>query len=334
MINVAVIGVGMIGRNHARVYSELPECQLVAVSDSSPMGQELAARYQTAFEPDYKRMIDTYKPVAVSVCVPTVAHYDVVKYCLHQGVHVLVEKPITATIDQAREIIALAKEQNLHLAVGHIERFNPAVVELKKRLSEQELGVPLRIQSRRMGPFPERIRDVGVVVDLATHDADIVRYVLGTNITRVYAETAQGISTDREDIMDCVFHCENDVIGTFNINWLTPTKIRELSVTGSRGMFVVNYLTQELYFYENDSAPLSWDSLQVLTGMSEGSMTRLKVPRHEPLKAELQDFAHAVRDNRPPLVSGEDGMYALATALAIVKSGNKHEPIHIKHWLA
>lgn len=330
MIPVAVIGVGMIGRNHARVYSELPECSLVAVSDSNPAARDLATRFQTAFAEDYREMIATYKPAAVSVCVPTVAHYEVVKYCLEQGVHVLVEKPITATVEQAREVIALAKELGLYLAVGHIERFNPAVAELKKRLKNSELGTPLRVQSRRMGPFPERIRDVGVVVDLATHDADIVRYVLDTNITRVFAETAQGISTDREDIMDCVFHCENGVIGTFNINWLTPTKIRELSVTGSRGMFTVNYLTQELYFYENDSAPMSWDSLQVLTGMSEGNMTRLKVPRHEPLKAELQDFVHAIRDQRAPLVSGEDGMHALIMALAIVESGNTHLPVQLQ----
>lgn len=334
MIKAVVIGVGMIGRNHARVYKEIAECELVGVSDTTEtLAHDISQRYSVVYDTDYRRLTDRVQPDLASVSVPTVHHYEVVKELIARGIHVLVEKPITATIAQGREIIELAKQAGVHLAVGHIERFNPAVLELKKRLNEGQLGKPFRIHSQRMGPFPARIRDVGVVVDLATHDMDIVRYTLDTDIVRVSAETAQGISTDREDIMDCVLRCENGVIGTLNINWMTPTKTRELTVTGSQGMFHVNYLTQDLFFYENDMAPLRWDALSTLTGVDEGNMTRLKLSRHEPLKAELTDFVLAVRDNRAPLVSGEDGLKALAGALALVQSGREGRTVQMSEWL-
>lgn len=334
MVKAVVIGAGMIGRNHTRVYKEIPECELVGVSDvSESIANDIGNRFGVAYHTDFRALVDQVKPDLASVSVPTVHHYEVVKELIARGIHVLVEKPITATIEQGQEIIALATEAGVWLAVGHIERFNPAVMELKKRLNEGQLGKPFRIHSKRMGPFPARIRDVGVVVDLATHDVDIVRYALGTEIIRVSAETAQGISTDREDIMDCVLRCENGVIGTLNINWMTPTKTRELTVTGSQGMFHVNYLTQDLYFYENDMAPLKWDALSSLTGVDEGNMTRLKLSRNEPLKAELTDFVHAVRDNRPPLVSGEDGLKALACSLALVQSGQEGRTVQMSEWL-
>jgi predicted dehydrogenase len=334
MVKAVVIGAGMIGRNHTRVYKEIADCELVGVSDvTESVAHDIGSRFGVAHHTDFRALLDTVKPDLASVSVPTVHHFEVVKELIARGIHVLVEKPITATIEQGQEIIALAKEANVWLAVGHIERFNPAVMELKKRLNDGQLGKPFRIHSKRMGPFPARIRDVGVVVDLATHDVDIVRYTLGTDITRVSAETAQGISTDREDIMDCVLRCENGVIGTLNINWMTPTKTRELTVTGSQGMFHVNYLTQDLYFYENDVAPLKWDALSTLTGVDEGNMTRLKLSRNEPLKAELTDFVHAVRDNRPPLVSGEDGLKALAGSLALVQSGQEGRTVQMSEWL-
>lgn len=324
MLNAAVIGVGSIGQHHARNYADLPGVQLVAVADASePLAERIGHRYNAPFETDYRTLLDTYKPDLVSVAVPTNLHFEVAQEAIKRGIHVLVEKPITETVAQAQALIALAKQHNVRLMVGHIERFNPAVMELKKRLAAGALGKVFRLQSRRMGPFPARIRDVGVVIDLASHDLDMVRHVLGTEVTRLFAETAQGINTDREDIMDCVLRCENGVIGTLNVNWMTPAKVRELMLIGSQGMFLVNYLTQELYFYENDAAPSEWHQLSVLTGVGEGNMTLLKIPRHEPLRAELQEFISAVQEAREPLVTGEDGMKALALAQAVVQSGNE-----------
>lgn len=330
MIKAAVIGVGSIGQNHARVYRELPDVKLVAVSDNDEetakrVGNRLAVDYVT----DYVKLLDDYKPDLVSVSVPTVYHYDVALQAIERGIHVLVEKPIAATLEQADELIAAAKANNVKLTVGHIERFNPAIQELKRRIDAGEIGDVFRIQSRRMGPFPTRIRDVGVVIDLASHDVDIVRYILDTDINRVFAETTGSIATDREDTLDAVLRCENNAIGTLNINWITPTKIRELTVTGTNGMFLVNYLTQEVYFYENADAAEMWQSLSLLKGVSEGQMVRLKVNNQEPLKAELKSFADAVRNDTNPLVSGEDGKKALQLAQALVKSGLEQAVIHI-----
>lgn len=321
-LKAAVIGVGSIGNNHARIYKALPDVDLVAISDNSAeIAQAIGARFNVPYETDYRTMLDTYQPDLVSISVPTVYHFEVAKEAIQRGIHVLVEKPIAATIEQAKQMISLANEAGVKLTVGHIERFNPAIIEMKKRLQADEIGTPFRVQSRRLGPFPARIRDVGVIVDLASHDVDIVRYVLNTEVTRVYAETDQGINTDREDLMDCVLRCENGVVGTLNINWLTPTKIRELTVTGTTGMFHVNYLTQELYYYENEATAADWRG--VFTGVNEGAMIRHKVARREPLLAELEHFVHSVRDDTPPQISGEDGMKALALAQALVKSGEE-----------
>lgn len=330
MIKAAVIGVGSIGQNHARVYRELADVKLVAVSDNDEetakrIGNRLAVDYVT----DYVKLLDEYQPDLVSVSVPTVYHYDVALQAIERGIHVLVEKPIAATLEQADELIAAAKANNVKLTVGHIERFNPAIQELKRRIDAGEIGDVFRIQSRRMGPFPTRIRDVGVVIDLASHDVDIVRYILNTDINRVFAETTGSIATDREDTLDAVLRCENNAIGTLNINWITPTKIRELTVTGTNGMFLVNYLTQEVYFYENADAAEMWQSLSLLKGVSEGQMVRLRVNNQEPLKAELMSFVGAVRNNIDPLVSGEDGKKALQLAQALVKSGLEQAVISI-----
>ena len=328
MLKVAVIGVGAMGRHHARNYHDIPDVDLVAVSDTNPKQSEsIGNTYGVPFETDYLKLLDDHKPDLVSISVPTNLHFEIAKSAIERGIHVLVEKPITETVKQAKELIQLADEKGVKLTVGHIERFNPAIIELKKHLEEDRLGQVFRIQSRRMGPFPARIRDVGVVIDLATHDLDMVRYVLNTDITRVFAETAHGINTDREDIMDCVLRTTNGTIGTLNINWMTPTKVRELTIIGAKGMYLVNYLTQDLYFYENDAVAGNWSSLDVLRGVGEGNVTQFKLSRQEPLRAQLMTFVQAVAEDKPPLVSGSDGLKALAWAQATVKSGLEGIPV-------
>lgn len=331
MLKAAVIGVGSIGRNHARVYSELGSVQLAGVSDlNETAAQATGRRLNTAHYTSFEHLLDTEKPDLVSVCVPTHLHYEVACSVIERGVHLLVEKPIAETVEQASDLIDRAAAAGVKLAVGHIERFNPAVAELKRRLSEGALNRVFRLQTRRLGPFPARIRDVGVVIDLATHDLDLIRYILNTEVVRVYAETAHGINTDREDIVDCVLRTASGAIATLNINWMTPAKIRELFVTGAEGMFVVNMLTQELSFYENDMAPVSqWEPLSVLKGVSEGNMLRYKLVQQEPLRLELENFVNAVRDDRSPLATGADGLQALALALALVRSGAEQRVIEM-----
>jgi UDP-N-acetylglucosamine 3-dehydrogenase len=223
-----------------------------------------------------------------------------------------------------------AHDHGVIFLVGHVERFNPAVVELKRRLDKNELGRIFEIVARRKGPFPARVRDVGVVLDLAAHDLDVMWYLTGAEVTRVFAETAQRVHESQEDMLSGLLRFEDDTVGVLDINWLTPTKIRELSVIGERGMFQVNYLTQDLFFFENTEAGEVWDTLSILRGVGEGRMIRHVVAKREPLRTELESFLATVRGSTVPVVSAEDGLRALALAKAIVQSGLENRPISLE----
>jgi UDP-N-acetylglucosamine 3-dehydrogenase len=330
-MRVAVIGAGSMGRNHLRVYRELDGCELIAVSDSDPESAERAAQsYSVTSYTDYRQMLEKEKPEAVSVVVPTAAHHQVVMDALAAGCHVLVEKPIASSVEDAKQMVAEAARRSLVLTVGHIERFNPAVIELKRRLDAGELGRPYQLHARRLGPFPARIRDVGVVVDLATHDLDIMRWLTASEPIRLYAETSREIHTTNEDLLSGQLRFANDAVGVLEINWLTPAKVRELSVTGERGMFQADYLTQDLYFFENAVAPAQWDRMSVLRGgVDEGAMTRFLIRRREPLALELGAFLDAARGQSAPVVSGEDGVAALRLAHALIESARAHAPVSV-----
>ena len=327
-LKVAVIGVGAMGRNHVRVYYELPGVQLVGVSDLDGNAAAAATRlYSTKTFTDYRQMLDETKPDAVTIAVPTEHHRETALEVINRGIHVLIEKPIASTVEEGQEIIDAAAQAGVCLQVGHIERFNPAVIALRQQLAENALGNVYQSDARRQGPFPGRIKDVGVVVDLAVHDIDVIRYVTGAEITRVYAETAQRIHETREDMVTGLLRLSDGAVGTLTINWLTPTKIRELYVTGERGMYRVDYLTQDLYFFENAAAPVGdWPFLN-LRGVNEGRMIRQVVAKKEPLRAELESFIAAVKGEKPVAVSGEDGLKSLGLAQAIVQSGLTAQPV-------
>jgi UDP-N-acetylglucosamine 3-dehydrogenase len=333
-LKAAVIGVGSMGRNHARVYREMTETVLVAVADAFPDNATRAARENyTRSYTDYREMLAIEKPDLVSVVVPTEDHFRVAMDALEAHCHVLVEKPITATIPQGIALIERAEQLGLKLMVGHIVRFDPALQELKRHLEAGELGDIFQIRSRRLGPFPARVRDVGVVIDLATHDLDVTTYISGQSIVRVYAEVESQIHTSHEDTLVGTLRLSGGVIGLLDTNWLTPTKIRELTVTGEKGMFLVDYLTQDFCYYENqDALAVEWDRMSILKGVSEGRMIRFPVRKAEPLKIELAAFAHSVVDGVPPPVTGDDGLAALCAALALIQSGTEHRPIEVKLW--
>ena len=193
-LRVAVIGVGAMGRNHARVYAEMPEVELVGIADADlATAQAVARRYGTQAYSDHIRLLDELRPDAVTVAVPTVEHLHVALECIEHGVHLLVEKPIAFTVEEGRQIIAAAEQAGVKLMVGHVERFNPAVLALKQHLAAGKLGRVFQIEAHREGPFPSRVQDVGVVIDLAVHDLDVMRYVSGCEVVRVYAETERRI---------------------------------------------------------------------------------------------------------------------------------------------
>ena len=330
-MRVAVIGVGSMGKNHARVYSELPGVQLVAVTDADARTAEaVAARHGTRAYSDHCEMLKKEKPEAVTIAVPTALHEQVGLDAFEAGAHVLMEKPIAATIGEGERLIQKAKSADRHLMIGHIVRFNPAIQTLKQKLAAGELGRIFQIFCRRAGPFPPRIRDVGVVVDLAPHDVDIMRFLAGSDVVRVYAETERRIHTDHEDLLWATLRFADGIVGGLEINWLTPTKIRETLILGERGLFRVDDLTQDLYFFENAHVKdVQWQTLQALKGVSEGSMTRYAIQRYEPLKAELQAFLTAIQENKPMPVSGEDGLAALRLSLALIEAAVQHKVIEV-----
>ncbi len=325
MIKAAVIGAGSMGKNHARVYDELDGVALVAVSDIDvASARQTASRYRARYYTDYRRLLGEEKPDVVSIAVPTRLHHEVALEATGQGCHLLVEKPIADTLSHAEEMVSRAEEKGLTLMVGHVERFNPAVVELKRRLDDGQLGKMFQIHVRRLGPFPHRVRDVGVVIDLATHDLDVMCHLTQTDVVRVYAETEQEIHTEHEDSLSGLLRFDNGVVGVLDVNWLTPTKVRELYVTGEKGLFVVNYLTQDLYLYENEYIDSDWDRLGMLNGVGEGDMIKIKIGKREPLYAELESFVRCVEGGTQPPVTGRDGIKALALAKALVDSGQEH----------
>ena len=262
------------------------------------------------------------------VAVPTRNHCEVGVAALERGLHVLVEKPIAYTLAEGRALVEAARRANKLLAVGHIERFNPAVRELRRRVAAGELGRVFQIHARRQGAFPARIRDVGVVIDLATHDLDVMSDVVRSHVERVYAETEQRIHTDHEDMLNALLRFENGVVGVLQVNWLTPTKIRELSVLGERGLFLVNYLTQELTFFKNADVDPRPDAKRDLQSVSEGEMVRFPIAQAEPLRLELESFLQSIDLGRPVEVDGEAGLRALQLALAIIVSAGEARVLH------
>jgi UDP-N-acetylglucosamine 3-dehydrogenase len=325
-LKAAVIGTGSMGMNHIRVLKDLDgeQVQLVGAADPNELALHHAVRrFHVAGYTDYRQMVEEQRPDLVAVVVPTHLHFGVASHLLDQGINVLIEKPIASTIEEAVALIELAHLRGTRIAVGHIERFNPAIIQLKQHLVAGELGRIFHLHARRLSPFPSRILDVGVTLDLATHDIDVMRYLADMEVEGVYAETQRRIHNTYEDLLLGILRFSNNVIGILDVNWLTPTKVRELSVTGERGMYLVNYLTQDVYFYENDYTPTTWDAL--LAGISEGTMTRLKVQKAEPLRLEYENVIAAIRDDTAPIVTGEDGLAVLKVALQLTETTRRKE---------
>ena len=319
-----------MGRNHLRVLHDLECAELVGLADADEATAARAARpFDVPYHTDYRELLDREKPEAVVVAVPTIMHREVALEAISRGIHLLVEKPVAYTVEEGEEIIGAARSAGVLLTVGHIERYNPAILELHRRLVRGDLGRVFQIHARRLGPFPPRVRDVGVVIDLASHDVDIMRFLTGSEVSRVYAETARRIHTNHEDLLSGLLRFKDNSIGVLDINWLTPTKIRELMVTGEKGMFLVNYLTQDLYFYENNYIKTGWDTISNISGVSEGDMVRLRIDKVEPLRAELDRFVRATRGEVAPLVTGEDGLAALRIASSLVQSGLEGRALHM-----
>jgi predicted dehydrogenase len=329
-LKAAVIGVGSMGRNHVRVYADMDNIDLVAIADTeNPIMHKTARTYRVNTYTDYRNMLDKERPDIVSITVPTKYHSEIACETIKHGVHVLVEKPLAQNQVDGRKIIDLAEKHKVKLMVGHIERFNPAIVEIKKRLDVQELGKIFQVHARRLSPYPGRIRDVGVVLDLATHDIDVMCYLIDAKVERVYAEIEHRTNDSCEDILSGLLRFSSGVIGVLDVNWLTPTKIRQLTVVGERGMYLANYLTQDVYWYKNSYDADTWETIGLFKGVREGDMVKVNIQKKEPLRVELEAFIEAVLKDQEPRVTGNDGLRTLYLAQKLIEAGKSHMSIHI-----
>ena len=313
MIKVAVIGAGVMGENHIRTYSTIPNVELVGISDiSQARVTALAAKYNTRGFTSHKELLKL-KPDIVSVVTPTLSHRQTALDCFEAGANVLVEKPIANTLDDARIMIFRAKELGLKLMVGHIERFNPATVALKKAIDEKRIGHIVSISTKRVGPYNPRIRDVGIIMDLGVHDIDIMHFLLGQKARRVCASAGSTIPTAAEDHATLMLGFENGYSAVIETNWLTPHKVREITVVGTEGIAEADLIECSLTLHDKD-----W-------------IRSAKVEKAEPLRKELEHFIDCVEHNKQPLISGEDGMAALAVALAAIESYNSKNSLPVEY---
>lgn len=315
MLNVAVIGVGNMGKHHARVYSEI--ANLVAVCDlNETLGKGIARRFKCKFYPDYRKMFAEEKIDAVSIAVPTIYHKKVALDCIESGKHILIEKPISNNLEDAKEIVEAAKRKNVKMAVGHIERFNPAVQKLKEMIKNKELGKITTIVARRVGVCPPQIRDASVVIDTAVHDIDVFRFLLEEEPTKIYALSGRAILRQRDDYADILLKYDG-TDAFIQVNWITPVKIRNLAVTGTKGYAELNYITQELILHKSNYRRI--DDFSDVVKFGTPRDVKVNVKNEEPLKNELKNFLEAVENKREPLVNGREGLKTLEVALKIIE---------------
>lgn len=328
-LRLGLVGCGVMGRNHARVIHELGG-KLAAVADpDTATARTIADRFGAAAHADPEPLLRDPDIDALVVATPTVHHFEVARAALEAGKHVLVEKPITPTREQARELIRLAANKGRVLAVGHVERHNPVVRWAKEAVAKGTAGEVIGIQTRRLSPFPERIRDVGVVLDLAIHDLDVIRYLAPGRAAGLYCLAGthrKGIAV--EDHASILLDFEGGMDAFAEVSWLTPTKVRSLTLTCANGVVDLNYMTQEVGVSRGRFGHIDPDNLfQVPV---EYTTERLSLKKEEPLKNEHLDFWRAIREGGKPLVTGHDGLAAVEMCEAALESARSGQRVALK----
>lgn len=328
-LSIGLIGAGRMGAYHVETWERIAAGRLIAVADPD----ENVARARIGRRPiewvgDYRRLLERADIHAVCICTPSEQHARVALDAISAGKHVFVEKPIATALEDGLRMSAAARLAGLKLMVGHVERFNPAVGKLAELIDEGRIGRVFRAHATRVGPLPARIQDTGVAIDLATHDLDLMQFVLGRDITSIYAEGSRCVHPTQEDLISCLLRFGDDgPQGLLDVNWLTPEKRREMTVIGEGGMLSASYLTQDVWFTEASGAPMGWNELARIRGDAEGAAIRFALPRVEPLQAELEAFASCVLEDTPEPVGAGEGCRALAAALAVRDSAANNRPI-------
>ncbi len=323
-LRAGLLGIGQMGRHHARVLREVDGIELVGIAD--PGGDAHGVGGSLLILPDVEALIELGLDIAI-VAVPTRFHEDAALKLAAAGVHTLVEKPIAHSVESGLRMVEAFGAAGLVGAVGHIERFNPALQELRRRIEAGDIGAVYQIATRRQGPFPARIADVGVAKDLASHDVDLTAWVAQSAYSTVFGQIALKSGRPHEDMVIASGCLKNGVIVNHVVNWLSPMKERVAIVTGELGTFVADTSTGDLTFYANGTFPLEWESVTAFRGVSEGDVTRYAFPKREPLRVELEAFRDAVLGLPSDVVTMEQGLKTLAVVEGVTESARTGQSV-------
>src|SRR5215510_7046707 len=303
-LRVGVVGVGVMGSNHARVFAGLPGTELVGVADPDRKQADFVARTLGCVAVSDVNELLERDVDAITIAAPTHLHRDIALACIARGVHVMVEKPIASSVEEGRDIVAVARRAGVTLMIGHVERFNPAVQAIKEAIRGEDI---LSIAITRVGPFPPRMSNVGVVIDLAVHDIDLIRWFTESDIAEVQPQLSNAVA-EREDIALLQFRTVSGVLAHINTNWLTPFKARNVTIATRNKYIMGDLLTRqvtECFGFQPDGSY---------------SMRHLSVGHAEPLRAELQAFVAGIRDGKEPAVTGEEGVASLEIAIRCLET--------------
>ncbi|HSF98776.1 MAG TPA: Gfo/Idh/MocA family oxidoreductase [Ornithinibacter sp.] len=323
-LRAGLIGLGMMGRHHARVLGSLPGVELVAVAD--PGGDVHGVSGGRPVEADIAALIGHGLDYCM-VAVPTIYHEEIGLALAEAGVHAMIEKPLAQDTGSSTRVAESFAAKGLVGAVGHIERYNPALQQARARIESGELGDVYQVTTRRQGPFPARIADVGVVKDLGTHDIDLTAWVTQQHFVSVAARTAHRSGRQYEDMVAVVGMLSGGTITNHLVNWLSPLKERVTIITGEKGAFVADTLTADLTFYANGEVQTTWDDIANFRGVSEGDVVRYAISKPEPLRIEHEQFRDAVLGKDADIVTMQQGLETVRVAEACIESARTGQSI-------
>lgn len=327
-LRAGLVGLGAMGRNHARVLNQLEGVELVAVADAVVTDTRVShgAPIVATVEELLAHGLDY-----VVVASPTGTHEELGLMLAEAGVCALIEKPLAPEVDSALRLVKAFESRGLVAGVGHIERYNPALQSLRARLTAGDLGEVYQVVTRRQGPFPARIADVGVIKDLATHDIDLTAWVTGHHYASVSARTSRQSGREHEDMVAVVGHLDDGTVVNHLVNWLSPLKERSTVVTGARGCFVADTLTADLTFHANGAVTTEWEAVRNFRGVSEGDVTRFAIPKREPLVVEHERFRDAVAGTGDDIVTLRQGLRTVEVAAAVLRAAAEDSTVAIQH---
>jgi predicted dehydrogenase len=323
-LRAALIGLGAMGKNHARVLRALPDVDLVAVFDP-------AADPSTSDLPMVSNLqeIIQLKPDYCVIATPTFTHEELAVSLAEAGINIFIEKPISISVESARKIISSVEKNGIIGAVGHIERFNAALIEAKRRIQLGQIGDVYQISTRRLGPFPARITDVGVTIDLATHDIDLTKWIVESNYYSICSHSAIRSGRNNEDLVTAVGKLQNGILVSHNVNWLSPLKERKTIITGEKGTFVADTLRSDLTFYENGSIINTQREIAHFKGVTQGETTVFAFEKPEALYVEHLEFIKSLTGKKSDSVTLQQALETIRVAEAIIESTRSGDSIKL-----